>query len=82
MHVTHNYQLSAQQLTQQMVGEYLTIFQNYTSSKLSIAQNQTFFFHQFNQPKVQWLSGNYSPKAKLVLLNNLRDEVEGIIQQY
>ena len=25
---------------------------------------------------------NYSPKAKLILLNNLRDEVEGIIQQY
>ena len=41
-----------------MVGEYLTFFQNYTRSKLSIAQNQTFFFDQFNQPKVQWLSGN------------------------
>ena len=25
---------------------------------------------------------NYSPKAKLILLNNSRDEVEGIIQQY
>ena len=25
---------------------------------------------------------NYSPKAKLILLNNLRDEVEGIIQDY
>ena len=25
---------------------------------------------------------NYSPKAKLILLNNPRDEVEGIIQQY
>ena len=49
----HEYQLSAQQLTQQMVGEYLTFFQNYTRSKLSIAQNQTLFFHQFNQPKVQ-----------------------------
>ena len=53
LHVTHEYQLSAQQLTQQMVGEYLTFFQNYTRSKLSIAQNQTFFFDQFNQPKVQ-----------------------------
>ena len=25
---------------------------------------------------------NYSPKAKLILLNNPGDEVEGIIQQY
>ena len=25
---------------------------------------------------------NYSPTAKLILLNNPRDEVEGIIQQY
>ena len=25
---------------------------------------------------------NYSPKAKLILLNNPRDEVERIIQQY
>ena len=25
---------------------------------------------------------NYSPKAKLISLNNLRDEVEGIIQHY
>ena len=25
---------------------------------------------------------NYSPKAKLILLKNPRDEVEGIIQQY
>ena len=44
-------QLSAKHLTQQMVGEYLTFFQNYTRSKLSIAQNQTLFFDQFNQPK-------------------------------
>ena len=51
--MTHKYQLSAQQLTQEMVGEYLTFFQNYTSRKLSIAQNQTLFFDQFNQPKVQ-----------------------------
>ena len=28
------------------------------------------------------LFNNYSPKAKLILLNNTRDEVEGIIQQY
>ena len=47
LHVTYEYQLSAQQQTQQMEGEY------YTRSKLSIAQNQTFFFDQFNQPKVQ-----------------------------
>ena len=51
LHVTYEYQLSAQQQTQQMEGEYLTFFQNYTRSKLSIAQNQTFFFDQFNQPK-------------------------------
>ena len=51
--MTHEYQLSAQQLTQQMVGEYLTFFQNYTRSKLSIAQNQTLSFDQFNQLKVQ-----------------------------
>ena len=49
--MTYEYQLSAQQLTQQMVGEYLTFFQNYTRSKLSIAQNQTFFFDQFNHQK-------------------------------
>ena len=53
LHVTYEYQLPAQQQTQQMVGEYLTFFQNYTRSKLSIAQNQTFFFDQFNRPKVQ-----------------------------
>ena len=51
--MTYEYQLSAQQLTQQMVDKYLTFFQNYTGSKLSIAQNQTLFFDQFNQPKVQ-----------------------------
>ena len=28
------------------------------------------------------LINNYSPKAKWILLNNPRDEVEGIIQQY
>ena len=32
-------------------------------------------------PKMIWIFNNYSPKAKLILLNNLRDEVEGIIQQ-
>ena len=53
LHVTYEYRLSAQQQTQQMEGEYLTFFQNYTRSKLSIAQNQTFFFDQFNHPKVQ-----------------------------
>ena len=29
-----------------------------------------------------FIFNNYSPKAKLILLNNPRDEVEGIIQQY
>ena len=52
LHLTHEYWLSAQQLTQQMVGEYFTFFQNYTRRKLSIAQNQTLFFDQFNQPNV------------------------------
>ena len=64
--MTHEYQLSAQQLTQQMVGEYLTFFQNYTRSKLSIAQNQILFFQQYNQTKGQSLSGNigyYSIRA-------------------
>ena len=41
-----------------MIGEYLTFFQNYTRGKFSVEQNQTLFFHQFNQPKVQRLSGN------------------------
>ena len=50
--MTYEYQLSAQQLTQQMVGEYLTFLQNYTRRKLSIVQNQTLFFDQFNQPNV------------------------------
>ena len=48
LHVTYEYQLSPQQLTQQIVGEYLTFFQNYTRRKLSIVQNQTLFFDQFN----------------------------------
>ena len=29
-----------------------------------------------------YIFNNYSPKAKLILLNNPRAEVEGIIQQY
>ena len=29
-----------------------------------------------------FIFNNHSPKAKLILLNNPRDEVEGIIQQY
>ena len=41
-----------------MVGEYLMFFQNNTRSKFTIAQNQTLFFHQFYQPKGQWLKGN------------------------
>jgi len=52
-----------------------------TKSELGISdfQLQTQFWHVaifccvFN---------NYSPRAKLILLNNPRDEVEGIIQQY
>ena len=37
-----------------------------------------------NLYKEKWffIFNNYSPKAKLILLNNSRDEVEGIIQQY
>ena len=50
--------LSAQQLTQQMVGEYLMLFQNNTRGKFTIAKNQTLFLHQFYQPKGQWLSSN------------------------
>ena len=52
LHVTYEYQLSPQQLTQQMVGEYLIFFQNYTRRKLIIAQSPTLFFDQFNQAKV------------------------------
>ena len=47
--MTYEYQLSAQQLTQQMVGKYLSFFQNYTRSKQSIAQNQTMFFDQWSK---------------------------------
>ena len=50
--MTYEYQSSAQQLTQQMLGEYLTFYQNYTHSKQSIAQNQTLFFDQLYQQKV------------------------------
>ena len=33
--------------------------------------------------EIDWaIINNYSPKANLILLNNPRDEVEGIIQQY
>ena len=39
-----------EQLTQQIVGEYLMFFQNNTRRKFTIAQNQTLFFHQFYQP--------------------------------
>ena len=51
--MTYEYQLSAQQLTQQMVGEYLSFFQNYTRSKLSIAQNQTLFFDLISQKFIE-----------------------------
>ena len=43
---------------QQMVGEYLMFFQNNTCSKFTIGKNLTLFFHQFNQPKVWWHSGD------------------------
>ena len=36
--MTYGYQLSAQQLTQQMVGEYLMFFQINTRSKFTIAK--------------------------------------------
>ena len=39
LHVIYQYKLSAQQLTQQMVGEYLMFFQNNTRSKFSITKN-------------------------------------------
>ena len=46
----------------------------------SIKYVYTFFFQlPFT---IITLLNNYSPKAKLILLNNPRDEVEGIIQQY
>ena len=45
--MTHEYQLSAQQLTQKG-GNIYCFFQNYTTSKFTIAQNQTLFFHQFS----------------------------------
>ena len=47
--MTYEYQLSAQQLTQQMVGKYLSFFQNYRRSKQSISQNQTIFFDQWSK---------------------------------
>ena len=37
--VTYEYLLSAQQLTQQMVGDYLMFFQINTRSKFTMAQN-------------------------------------------
>ena len=49
---------SAQQLSQQILGEYLMFFQNNTHSKFTTAQNETLFFHQFNQTNVQSLSSN------------------------
>ena len=41
-----------------MMGEYLMFFQINTRSKFTIAKKYTLFFHQFNQPKVQWHSSN------------------------
>ena len=50
--------ISAQQLSQQILGEYLMFFQNNTHSKFTTAQNETLFFHQFNQTNVQSLGSN------------------------
>ena len=53
--------------TAQLVDKHLLVMLHYTQIR---HQNYNIFI--FN---------NYLPKAKLVLLNNPRDEVEGIIQQ-
>ena len=45
--MTCEYYLSAEQLTQQMVGEYSVFFQNNTRSKFTIAKNSALFFQQF-----------------------------------
>ena len=37
-----------------MVGEYLMFFKSNTRSKFTVAKNSTLFFHQFNQPRVQY----------------------------
>ena len=63
--MTYEYQLSPQQLTQQMVGEYLIFFQNYTRRNLIIAQSQTLFFDQFNQP-------NFSDLAVILAITVLQ----------
>ena len=47
-------------------------FQNNTRSKFTIAQNQTLFFHQFNQPEVQWLSGSIGYSNAQTLHSRLR----------
>ena len=50
--------ISAQQLSQQILSEYLMFFQNNTHSKFSTVQKETLFFHQFNQTNVQSLGSN------------------------
>ena len=43
----------------------------------------TLIINDFANSIMHYLTFNsYSPKAKLILLNNPRDEVEGIIQQH
>ena len=49
----YEYRLSTQSLTQQMVDEYLMLFQNYTPSKLLLHKIQICSVHKFNQPKVK-----------------------------
>ena len=72
--------------------------QGATAPICSILHNQNWKRHYFQvggsprdtlwfnrmiiQPLRNDIFNNYSPKAKLILLNNPRDEVEGIIQQY
>ena len=46
---------------------------------ISVEKKTAFLRYRF---LTQHIFNNYSPKAKLMLLNNPRDEVEGIIQQY
>ena len=52
------------------------IFNGFCELSLSIKTNN------FTNHEKETIFNNYSPKAKLILLNNPRDEVEGIIQQY
>ena len=48
----------------------------------SLHDEASFLFSSILPIRIRSVFNNYSPKAKLILLNNPRDEVEGIIQQY